>query len=254
MSWIEAVILGVIQGLTEFLPISSSGHLVLVQYLLKIDNAGVLLEIVLHLGTLLSILFYYYKDLKKLIINAYYGKKEYRDYIGYLFIATIPAVCTGLYLNEMIELAFNISFVQWMFMVSGLVLGSTYFFRNRSKTNIGWFIACCIGLAQSLALFPGISRSGVTISIAIIMGVKNKEAAKFSFYMAIPILIGAGILQMLTIESLSNISLMPLFIGFLSAAFSGYLVMCWLIGVISKGKFYLFSIYCIIISILLLLN
>ena len=110
--------------------------------------------------------------------------------------------------------------------------------------------ALCIGFAQVFALLPGISRSGFTISVALIMGIQHEKAAKFAFFMAIPVLLGAGLLQLFTIDCQANISFIPLFVGFISSAVTGYLVIDWLLAVISRGKFYLFSLYCFMVSLL----
>ena len=110
--------------------------------------------------------------------------------------------------------------------------------------------ALCIGFAQVFALLPGISRSGMTISVALIMGIQHEKAAKFSFFMAIPVLFGAGLLQLFTVDVQANLSLLPLIIGFISSAVTGYLVINWLLAVISRGKFYLFSLYCFVVSLL----
>ena len=137
-----------------------------------------------------------------------------------------------------------------MLLITGLVVGSTYFFQNRPKKELVMMTALCIGFVQVFALLPGISRSGFTISVALIMGIKREKAAKYAFFMAIPVLFGAGLLQLITIDSQANMSLLPLVIGFISSAFSGYLVINWLLAVISLGKFYYFSLYCFIISLL----
>jgi undecaprenyl-diphosphatase len=111
-------------------------------------------------------------------------------------------------------------------------------------------IAFCIGLAQTFALLPGISRSGITISVALIMGIQHQKAAKFAFFMAIPVLLGAGFLQVISFEPQINFSTTPLIVGFISSAVTGYLVISWLLDVISRGKFYLFSLYCFVVSFL----
>ena len=110
--------------------------------------------------------------------------------------------------------------------------------------------ALCIGFAQTFALLPGISRSGCTISVALIMGIQHEKAAKFAFFMAIPVLLGAGIIQLVSIEAQASISPIPLLVGFISSALTGYLVINWLLAVISQGKFYLFSLYCFVVSLL----
>ncbi len=250
MNILEACILGIIQGLTEFLPISSSGHLVLAQYFMNIQHKGVMLEIILHMGTLGSIIFYYYSDIKSLIIASFYNKDNARYYISNLFVATIPTVFCGFFLVDYIENNFIHSIVPIMLFITGIVIASTYFIPQKDIRNISIQIAICIGLAQACALMPGISRSGFTISIALILGVQHYEATKFSFFMAIPALLGAGVFQIIKFSDTSHIQVFPLIIGFLSAFISGYLVINLLLTIISKGKFYLFSLYCFIIAII----
>ena len=250
MNWLQALILGIIQGLTEFLPISSSGHLVLAEHLIGLDTPGILLEVVLHMGTLMAILIYYYDDIKQLLQSVLKDNNSARIYVIYLILSTIPVVCVGLLFKNIIETTFTVSTVKWMLMITGLVVGSTYFFQGRSKKELALVTVLCIGFAQVFALLPGISRSGFTISVALIMGIQRDKAAKFAFLMAIPVLLGAGLLQFFTIDSQANISLFPLIIGFISSAFTGYMVINWLLAVISWGKFYYFSIYCFIVSLL----
>ena len=250
MDWLQAFILGIIQGLTEFLPISSSGHLVLAQHLLGMRTPGLLLEVVLHMGTLVAILIYFYNDIKQLFQSVIKNSENARAYIIYLIIATIPVICAGLLFKDIIETTFTVSIVKWMLMITGLVVGSTYFFQNRPKKELVLMTALCIGFAQVFALLPGISRSGFTISVALIMGIQHEKAAKFAFFMAIPVLLGAGLLQLFTIDSQTNVFLFPLIIGFISSVVTGYLVINWLLAVISRGIFYLFSLYCFVVSLL----
>ena len=250
MDWIQALILGIVQGLTEFLPVSSSGHLVLAQHILGINEAGVLLEVILHMGTLAAILLYFCNDLKQLVVDFFNGEQDAQNYVIYLAIATIPAVCAGLIFKDIIESTFTLSIVKWMFMITGIIVGSTYFSKNRPQREMVLIIAFCIGIAQSFALLPGISRSGITISLALIIGIQHKEAAKFAFFMAIPVLFGAGLLQVISIEHQVNILRGPLMVGFISSAITGYLVISWLLDVISRGKFYWFSLYSFAVSLL----
>ena len=250
MDWLEAFILGIMQGLTEFIPISSSGHLVLAQHILGVETPGVLFEVVLHMGTLVAILIYFYNDIKQLFQSVIKNSENARAYIIYLIIATIPVICAGLLFKDIIETTFTVSIVKWMLMITGLVVGSTYFFQNRPKKELVLMTALCIGFAQVFALLPGISRSGFTISVALIMGIQHEKAAKFSFFLAIPVLLGAGLLQLFSIDSQANMSSLPLIIGFISSATIGYLVINWLLAVISRGKFHLFSLYCFIVSFL----
>ena len=125
MDWIQALILGIVQGLTEFLPVSSSGHLVLAQHILGVDEAGVLLEVILHMGTLAAILVYFFDDLKQLLLEFIKGEKDAKNSVLFLIIATLPAVCAGLVLQDTIESTFTIAIVKWMFMITGLVVGGT---------------------------------------------------------------------------------------------------------------------------------
>ena len=251
MTWLDAVLLGIIQGITEFLPISSSGHLVLAQSLMNIQVRGIMLEVVLHLGTLMSIFIYYRHDLKSLVQNAFNGISEERKYIFYLIIATCPIICTGLFFKEFIESSFKSpQIVIPMLIITGLVLASTYFVNDRSVKQLSLFIVFCVGIAQACALMPGISRSGITISIAMLMGIQRHQAAKFAFFMAIPALLGAGFIEIINIDNSSKIEVFPLIIGFFSAALTGYLVIEWLLTIISKGRFYLFSLYCFTIAII----
>ena len=250
MSWIEAVILGIVQGLTEFLPVSSSGHLVLAQHLIGVNETGVLLEVIFHMGTLAAILIYFYDDIKQLFLDAGRGSKDARIYIIHLVVATIPAACAGILFSDRIDTAFTPSVVIWMLFITGIIVGSTRFFQNRPKREIVLMTALFIGFSQAFALLPGISRSGLTISTALILGVQHDKAAKFAFFMAIPVLLGAGLLQIVKFETMSSIALFPLTAGFFSSAITGYLVISWLLAVISRGNFYLFSLYCFMIALL----
>ena len=256
MNWLEAIMLGIIQGLTEFLPISSSGHLVLAQHFMDINTRGVFLEVILHMGTLSAILIYYRIELLKLVLDIVNGIETAQRYIIYLAIATMPAVFAGIFFENCIESVFIPSVVIWMLIITGLIVGSTYFINNQYRREFTYKIVLCIGFSQAFALLPGISRSGITISVALLMGIKHRDAAKFAFFMAIPILFGAGLLQMIKIDNLEQISLFPLILGFFSAAVAGYLVIDWLLALISKGKFHLFSLYCFTIAIIayLLIN
>lgn len=250
MNLYNHILLGIIQGLTEFLPISSSGHLVLAQYFLNVQNKGVLLEIVLHMGTLMSILIYYKSDLLEMSKKIISNDPEIRSYFFNLIIASIPIFCVGFILSNSIESLFTVSNVIKLLFVNGCILGTTYFLTNNNNKQITLFIALIIGIFQIFALLPGISRSGITISVAILMGIKTENAIKFSFFMAIPVLIGAGIYQILEVQSLIFSNIFSLFMGFLFSTITGYYVIAWLVLLISKGKFYYFSFYCFLISII----
>ena len=250
MNLLEALFLGILQGITEFLPISSSGHLVIAQHIMGIQTPGVLLETILHMGTLVSIIIYYSDDIFFLMRSTNNNYKESKYYFLLLFIATIPAVIFGSLFKEIIENTFSIQYVKWFLIITGITIGSTYFYKTNNKNDINYKNAIIIGLSQVVALFPGVSRSGMTLSTALILGIDHSKATKFIFFMAIPILLGAGMLQIISMDLDENILLAPLFIGFISSLITGYLVINWLIKIISKGKFYFFSIYCFIISMI----
>jgi undecaprenyl-diphosphatase len=245
MEFIEIIILGILQGLTEFLPISSSGHLVLGQHLLKVASAGILMEVILHIGTLFSILVYYRKDINELLNGMIKNTHNAREYIYYLVISTIPAVIVGLFFDDLVESMFTISTVSILFIITGLVLYSTKSFKMKTGVTITLYVALLMGIAQMFAIMPGISRSGMTISMALFLGITHKDAAKFSFFMAIPILIGAGILQIKDLQILEIEKLNLLFVGFVSSFISGLIAIDILIKLLSKNHFWKFSLYCI---------
>tara|TARA_B100000029_G_scaffold153330_2_gene148552 strand:- start:281 stop:1048 length:768 start_codon:yes stop_codon:yes gene_type:complete len=250
MDWIQALFLGLVQGITEFLPISSSGHLVLSQHLLNIKESGILIEVALHFGTLIAIIIYYYNNLVDLSKDFVYNRQNSRSYILKIVIATLPAIVVGLFLQDIIEEYFTINVIKITFLLTGIILMSTLFYSNNKNSNISIKKAIIIGLMQALAILPGISRSGITISIAMLLGIKKEESARFSFYLAIPILSGAVLLQIYKINNMISINYFPLIIGIISSALTGYMVIGWLLSVIYRGKFWLFSIYCIMLSII----
>ena len=252
MTLAEAIILGIVQGLTEFLPISSSGHLVLAQYLLEIDENGNEFEILVHIGTLASILVVFSNDLKLLFSDL--KTKKNQSYIFLLFLASLPAAIAGIWFKDYFELLFDDYFIVSKALIfTGLILILSYFFKSGEKKH-NLISSILIGFFQALAITPGISRSGMTISCALFMGINAKDAAKFSFLMAIPVISGAGFLTF--IDSYNNFSI-PISIG-LAALFSSFLVgviaLKWLLNWLGKGKFHYFGIYCILLGLLMMFN
>jgi len=252
MTLLDAILLGIIQGLTEFLPISSSGHLVLGQRILDVKIPGNGFEIITHLGTLLSVLCVFRKEILSLILNI--TDKETRKYIFYLILGTIPAIIIGFgaksYISELFD---SVQLVSVALMVTGLIL----FFSQKVKKNsltIDANKALLIGITQAIAIIPGISRSGITICTALALGMSGKNAAKFSFLLAIPVISGAGLL--LALDSQSNITLIPLtslIMAFLSSFIVGYICLKWLLSLLESGKFYFFGYYCFLIGLIVLL-
>ena len=252
MSLIDAIIIGLVQGITEFLPISSSGHLVIFQNLLNINLPGNLIEVAAHFGTLLSIILIYWKEILNLIINIRLEKT--RKYIFFLIIGTLPSVFFVLSAKSFIlEMFESIKSVSLALIITGLVLLLSNLASKRNE-NINLKKGLFIGLAQACAIIPGISRSGMTISAALISGVSNKEAAKFSFLLAIPAILGAIIVTALDIryEFASTIWL-PIVITSVTAFISGYYALKILIKLLESGKFYYFAYYCLLLGLITLI-
>jgi len=255
MDLIQSFLLGLIQGLTEFLPISSSGHLALGRNLLGVSTEGGLtFEIVVHFGTLCSILIYYKDILWDLIKGgaAFVASPATKrtdprvHLIGFILISMIPAFIVGFTLKDQVETLFNDPFwVSIMLLVTGLILFLTRFAKPGSgEITAGRSIL--IGLAQSFAMIPGISRSGSTISTALYLGIKREEAANFSFLMVIPVIAGAMLLQIIDLVEIGvqSAQLMSLLVGFFTSFISGYYALKYLIIILKKQGFHYFAYYC----------
>ena len=247
MDFLDALILGILQGITEFLPVSSSGHLVLGQKLLGINVPGNAFEVILHIGTLMSILVVFWPDIHSLLNDI----KDYqtRTYIFTLLLGTMPAIIVGLSLKDQIALMFDNSHsVALALIVTGIILISSKWFLNK-KSDLTLIKGFNIGLAQALAIIPGISRSGVTICTGLAMGLSTKEAARFSFLLAIPAISGAGILTAMDIDKIS-LGMDVIFVGFLSSFLVGWAALKWLLNLLKTGKFHWFGVYCLLLGII----
>lgn len=254
MTWIEALILGIVQGLTEFLPISSSGHLELGKVILGTGvEQSLLFTVVVHGATVLSIIVVFWKDILGLITE--FLKFEWNEstrYIVKIFISMIPILIVGLFFKEEVEGFFtgNLVFVGIMLLVTAALLAFAYFYNASDKpiTNKSAFL---IGVAQALAVLPGISRSGATISTGLLLGAKRKEITRFSFLMVLIPIIGANIKD-LSEESLSSGSFhyLPLLVGFMAAFVSGLFACRWMIRIINQGKWIYFAYYCLVVGVL----
>ncbi len=250
MTIFEAVLLGIIQGLTEFLPISSSGHLVIGQKVLGISIAGNVFEVVVHLGTLGSVLIIFWPDILQLIKST--NSAATQKYIFAIVIGTLPAIIIGFLFKDVISEAFeNIRIVAVTLMITGIILLTTKFIKTKLK-DIGNGSALLVGIAQAMAIVPGISRSGITISLGMHLGIAPEKAAKFSFLLAIPTIIGAGLLTGLDLNESSEptLSWSVLIVGFLSSLIIGWISLKWLLGLIRSGKFHWFGVYCVLLGIL----
>lgn len=259
MEIIDSFLLGLIQGLTEFLPISSSGHLVLGEALLGSNlDKSITFEVVVHFGTLCSILIYYRKeisDILKSLWDLLLHPGEFSDRLstdsniklsGFILLSMIPALIVGLTLKETIENVFLDPFpVSIMLLVTGAVLFSTQF-RDRFPHSLKASSAFGIGLAQAFAILPGISRSGSTISLGLFLGIKREEVANFSFLMVIPVIAGAMLLEVKDMieVGIPMASFWSLFVGFVASFVSGYFALKYLIIMLRSKGIHPFAWYC----------
>ncbi|NIA23691.1 MAG: undecaprenyl-diphosphatase [Proteobacteria bacterium] len=263
MEILKAALLGIIQGLTEFLPVSSSGHLVIAQKLLHFSEPPVLFDITLHLATALAVIAIYYKEIWDLTLALFKGrilvtKQGYRlsskrfHYVLVLIIALIPAGLVGYFFNDYITKAFSNLLVVaiGLFVTTVILFLSKYF--NKGKGDINFKNGTVVGIAQAFAIIPGISRSGSTIFAAMASGVKGKNAADFSFLLSVPIIIGAFIFELKGIVN-SHVSIAILVTGFICSFVAGYFSIKLLLSFIRRGKFHYFAYYTAAMSALSLI-
>lgn len=242
----EAFILGIVQGATEFLPVSSSGHLVVAQELLNVHIDGVLFEVAVHVATLLSIMLVYRERIRDLVAGMVRREGESWSYVGLLVVATLPAAILGLTFEDRLEALFDDPIVPGVaFLVTGLVLWSSRsaLARNPNAQPV-LRAAILIGLAQAFALIPGISRSGSTVVAALWLGIAPAEAAAFSFLMALPAIGGAAVLQVPDVlAGPPDISTAALVAGGIAAAVTGVLAIRTFVEMLKKRSFYHFATY-----------
>ena len=267
---LQAILLGVVQGLTEFLPVSSSGHLLLGQYFLGLDQQrfGLSFDVALHIGTLVAVVTYFWRDLLRMaraFVRSFTRGRNLADpdqRLAYLVVAsTVPAALIGFFLEDFFEavrdpwvVVFNLVLVGVLFIV-GEAVGS----MSRRAEKLGFFGAVAIGLAQAAALVPGVSRSGATITVGLFLGLRREEAARFSFLMSVPIIAGAGSLKLSEAVSegmgLSDAILFGA--GFLSSAVVGYLAIRFLLNFLTNHSLRAFAYYrfalAAVVAVLLLL-
>ena len=244
MNIFSAIILGIIQGLTEFLPVSSSGHLVLAQSLIPgFNQPGIFFDVILHAGTLVAVTAYFWKKILKI------SKKQ----IILLIIGTIPAVILGLLFNDLFEESFsNVKAVGIQLIITG-ILCWLIDRANTTKKSISIFDSFLIGIGQAIAIIPGISRSGSTIFAAVFRGINRAEAAEFSFFLSIPAIAGAIVLQTLKHGGSSQIDPVFYFVGFITSLIFGFLSIKILINMLKSKQFKYFGVYCFILGALAVL-
>lgn len=257
MNWFEAIILGLVQGFTEFLPVSSSGHLEIGKFFFGIDaEENFYFTIAVHGATVASTIVVFRKEILQLLKGSLqFRKNEETVYVLKLIISMIPVGIAGLFLKDNVQGLFsgNMNFVGSMLLVTALLLTFGHFIRKRER-NISYLDALIIGIAQALAVIPGISRSGATISTGMMLGNTKNELAKFSFLMVLVPVIGANILEIFSYEINPNGTKTGiLIIGTLAAFISGYIACKWMISLVRKSKMIWFSIYCAIMGIIVIL-
>lgn len=268
MTYIQAFILGIVQGITEFLPISSSGHLVIVPYLLgwKFPTEQIFpFNVLIQVGTLVAVIIYFWKDLFAILADFFSGIFSSAPFgektrLGWLLIlATIPAVIGGLFLKDLVETAFqSIVATAFFLLITAIILFLADGFgkSKNSLQDLRWNHAIIIGLFQMAAIFPGISRSGSTIAGGVLQNLNRKVAARFSFLLSIPVMLGAAVLSLKDLFAVPDLhSFLPvLLVGFLTSAVVGYAAIHWLLRFLQNHRLRIFAIYCTAVGIALLVT
>ncbi|MCF7795615.1 undecaprenyl-diphosphate phosphatase [Patescibacteria group bacterium] len=246
MTLFQAFILGITQGITEWLPISSSGHLVILEYLFGMKET-LSFNIALHFASVIVIFIVFWKDIKKLIIGVLKRDKKALKMFFYYFLASIPAAIFGILLKDSLEIVNQNLFLIGIFLIiTSFVLFVTKF-AKKINTKINTKNSTLIGLAQACAILPGISRSGMTVSMGLVRGIDKKEVAKFSFILAIPAILGATLLDIRNLQSIQNVE--AVIIGMIVCLIIGVLSLKFLLNIIKKNSLYKFSPYCLILGI-----
>lgn len=251
---LQAIILGIIQGLTEFLPVSSSGHLELAKVIMgndEIGSASILMTVVLHFATALSTLVVFRKDVMEIVVGLF-SDNESRQFAIKIILSMIPAAMVGILFEDQIDSLFtnNVLLVCCMLLVTAALL----FVADRAKTTdkgVSYSNALVIGLAQAIAIMPGISRSGATISTSVLLGVDREKAARFSFLMVVPLIFGKIAKDLLDGDfSTTQVNFVELGFGFIAAFFTGLLACTWMIKLVKNSQLKHFAYYCVVVAII----
>jgi len=260
MDWIQALILGLVQGLTEYLPVSSSGHLAIGAHLFGMSGEeNLTFTVAVHVATVLSTIVILWKEIVWLFNDLFKFKwNEGTRYIVNIIISMIPVGIVGLFFKDKVEAIFGsgLLVVGICLLVTASLLAFSYFARPRQRETISPLHAFIIGIAQAIAVLPGISRSGSTIATGLLLGNKKEKLAQFSFLMVIPPILGEALLDVKDMaevgvsSAMAGISPLSLGVGFLAAFISGCLACKWMIDIVKKGKLIWFAIYCAIVGIL----
>ena len=260
MSWLEALILGLVQGLTEYLPISSSGHLAIGSALFGVNGEDNLaFTVAVHVATVLSTIVILWREIVWIFQDLFKGKwNEGTRYIVNILISMIPVAIVGFFFKDKVEAIFGsgLLVVGCCLLVTAALLAFSYFSKPRQREHISPFHAFVIGIAQALAVLPGLSRSGSTIATGLLLGNKKEKLAQFSFLMVIPPILGEALLDVkdMVTEGAEatlggNISLGVLAVGFIAAFLAGCAACKWMINIVRRGKLIWFALYCAIVGL-----
>ncbi len=267
MTLLQAFLLGIVQGLTEFIPVSSTAHLLIVSNLLGLpaDEKTFAFSVIIQLGTVVAMLAFFWKDIWQITTAFFVGIKNRKPFedlyarLGWLVIvSSIPALIAGFLLKDVVQIMFRDPFTQAgiRLLITAVLLTSVEYFDNRKRglETATWLDALSVGLFQVLAIFPGASRSGSTIAGGMVRGFDRPSAARFAFLMSAPILLAAGAYESLQVVSMTGLAdFLPLLIaGFITAACIGWLSIKWLIDYLSRRSLYIFAAYCAVVGTILL--
>ena len=261
MDWIQALIMGIVQGLTEYLPVSSSGHLAIISHFFGIEGEeSLMFTVAVHVATVLSTLVMLWKEIDWILKGLFkFEMNEETKYVLNILVSMIPVGIVGLFFKDKVEEAFGsgLLIVSVMLMVTAVLLIFSYYAKPRPKEHISLWDAFVIGVAQACAVLPGLSRSGSTIATGLMLGNKKEKLAQFSFLMVIPPILGEALLDVIKAAKgeavMGNIEMFPLCVGFLAAFLSGCFACKLMINVVKKGKLVYFGIYCAIVGLTILI-
>jgi undecaprenyl-diphosphatase len=254
MNWLEAILLGLLQGLTEFLPVSSTGHLEIANALFGIKpSESFYFNVAVHGATVLSTLFVFWQEILKLIKGVFQFKiNEELSYVGKIFVSMIPVGLVALFFQDFVEGMFggNLTAIGIQFLITAVFLTIAHFIRPKER-DINYIDSFIMGIAQAIAIVPAISRSGATIATGLMLGNRRQEVTKFSFLMVIIPVIGANLLE---VSKRSNsdggLNLFIIIAGFLAAFISGYFACRWMIELVKRSKLIWFAIYCAVLGLI----
>ena len=258
MSWFEALILGLVQGLTEYLPVSSSGHLAIGQAIFGMENGeeNLMFTVAVHVATILSTIVILWSEIDWIFRGLFkFELNAETKYVLNILVSMIPVGIVGLFFKDQVEAIFGsgLLVVGCCLLITASLLIFSYLAKPRQKEKISWKDALIIGIAQAIAVLPGVSRSGSTIATGLLLGNKKESLAQFSFLMVIPPILGEALLDVLKMAKGENVTgsieTFPLMVGFVAAFLAGCFACKWMINIVKRGKLIYFGIYCAIVGV-----